>query len=124
MTGSQRRVPARRFDARYSARVACPHCAIEENLLASGWCRDCERAFGIWGRRYATDIVSTVLVGMAIVLVGGMGLPLLGLGWVASASSIFVSFGAMVGLYQFHDRRRRRQFLESRLPRAYLPSRT
>jgi hypothetical protein len=53
-----------------------------------------------------------------------LGLPLLGLGWVASASSIFVSFGAMVGLYQFHDRRRRRQFLQSRLPRAYLPSRT
>lgn len=104
--------------------MACPHCAIDEHLLASGWCRDCERAFGIWGRRYATDIVSTVLVGMAIVLVGGMGLPLLGLGWLASASSIFVSFGAMVGLYQFHDRRRRRQFLESRLPRAYLTSRT
>jgi hypothetical protein len=104
--------------------MACPHCAIDENLLASGWCRDCERAFGIWGRRYATDIVSTVLVGMAIVLVGGMGLPLLGFGWLISASSIFVSFGAMLGLYQFHDRRRRRQFLDERLPRAYLMSRT
>ncbi len=104
--------------------MACPHCEVQDNLLASGWCRNCERAFGIWGRRYATDIVSTVLVGMGIVLVGGMGLPLLGFSWVLSATSIFASFGAMLGLYQFHDRRRRQQFLESRLPRAYLPSRT
>ena len=29
--------------------MACPHCAVEVNLLASGWCRDCERAYGIWG---------------------------------------------------------------------------
>jgi hypothetical protein len=104
--------------------MACPHCAVEDNLLASGWCRSCERAFGIWGRRYATDIVSTVLVGMVIVLIGGMALPLLGFGYVISASSIFVSFGAMLGLYQLHDRRRRRQFLDARLPRAYLTSKT
>jgi hypothetical protein len=104
--------------------MACPHCAVEVNLLASGWCRDCERAYGIWGRRHAGDLISTVLVGMAIVLVGGMGLPLLGVPWLVSASSIFVSFGAMIGLYQFHDRRRRRQFLQARLPRAYLPDRT
>lgn len=104
--------------------MACPHCAVEDNLLASGWCRNCEREFGIWGRKYAGDIVSTVLVGMGIVLVGGMVLPLLGLSWLFSATSIFVSFGAMLGLYQFHDRRRRRQFLDARLPRAYLPSKT
>lgn len=100
--------------------MSCPRCAVEANLLVTGWCRDCERAFGIWGRKYAGDLVSTVLVGMAIVLVGGMGLPLLGCSWLASASSIFVSFGAMLGLYQVHDRRRRRQFLDARLPRAYL----
>src|SRR5262249_7729289 len=104
--------------------MACPHCAIDENLLASGWCRHCERAFGIWGRRYATDIISTVLAGMAIVLAGGMGLPLLGFSWLLSASSILVSFGTMLGLYQFHDLRRRRQFLPARLPRACLPSKT
>ena len=61
---------------------------------------------------------------LPVVLAGGMGLPLLGVGWLASASSIFVSFGAMVGLYRFHDQRRRRQFLEARLPRAYLTSKT
>jgi hypothetical protein len=104
--------------------MACPHCSADENLLASGWCRDCERAFGIWGRRYASDIIWTVLAGMGIVLVGGMGLPLLGFSWLLSATSIFVSFGAMVGLYRYYDRRRRRQFLHERLPRAYLPSRT
>ncbi|HEX4423724.1 MAG TPA: hypothetical protein VH165_37695 [Kofleriaceae bacterium] len=104
--------------------MACPHCAIEDNLLASGWCRNCERAFGIWGRRYATDIVSTVLAGMTIMLLGGMGLPLLGFSWVFSATSVFLSFGTMLGLYQFHDRRRRRQFLHARLPRAYLTSKT
>lgn len=104
--------------------MACVRCGTEEYVLASGWCRDCERAFGIWCRRYASDIISTVLVGMSIVLIGGMGLPLLGVGWLVSACSIFVSFGAMVGLYRFHDRRRRRQFLHSALPRAYLTSRT
>ena len=104
--------------------MSCPHCAIDNNLLASGWCRDCERAFGIWGRRYAGDMVSTVLAGMVIVLVGGMGLPLLGFSWLLSLSSIVVSFGAMLGLYQFHDRRRRRQFLDGRLPRAYLTTKT
>jgi len=104
--------------------VKCPHCATDQNLLASGWCRNCERSFGIWGRRHATDMVSTVLVGMAIVLVGGMGLPLLGFNWLISLSSIVASFGAMIGLYQFHDRRRRLQFLDTRLPRAYLPSKT
>ena len=71
----------------YSTPMACPRCAVEDNLLASGWCRDCERAFGIWGRRHATDMVSTVLVGMAIVLAGGMGLPLLGIPWLATAAS-------------------------------------
>lgn len=104
--------------------MGCPHCATDQNLLASGWCRDCERAFGIWGRRYASDMVSTVMVGMAIVLTGGMGLPLLGFNWLISLSSIIVSFGAMLGLYQFHDRRRRQQFLHARLPRAYLASKT
>ncbi len=104
--------------------MACPHCEVDDNLLASGWCRDCERAFGVWGRRHAGDIVSTVLVGMTIVLAGGMGLPLLGVPWILSACSIFVSFGAMLSLYQFHDRRRRQQFLDARLPRAYLPSKT
>ncbi|TMQ17805.1 MAG: hypothetical protein E6J91_09295 [Deltaproteobacteria bacterium] len=104
--------------------MVCPHCAAEDNLLASGWCRDCERAFGIWGRRYATDMVGIVIVGMAIVLVGGMGLPLLGLSWLASASSIFAAFATMVGLYRHFDRRRRRQFLQERVPRAYLPDRT
>jgi hypothetical protein len=104
--------------------MACPHCAAQDNLLASGWCRDCERAFGIWGRRYATDMVATVLVGMVIVLVGGMGLPLLGVHWLFSATSIFVSFGAMIGTYRHFDRRRRRQFLDARLPRAYLPDKS
>jgi hypothetical protein len=102
--------------------MACPHCAIDENLLASGWCRNCERAFGIWGRRHAADLVSTVLAGMVIVLIGSMGLPLLGFSTLLSGTSVLVAFGAMVGLYRFHDRRRRQQFLEARLPRAYLAS--
>ena len=49
---------------------------------------------------------------------------LLGFTWVLSATSILAAFGAMLALYEFHDRRRRRQFLEARLPRAYLPSKT
>lgn len=104
--------------------MACPHCAVPDNLLASGWCRDCERAYGIWGRRHAGDVVSIVLAGMVAGVAGGIGLPLLGLGWLISATSIFASLGAMLGVYQLHDRRRRRQFLAARLPRAYLPGKT
>jgi len=104
--------------------MACPHCGVSEHLLASGWCRDCERAFGVWGRRHASDIVSTVLVGMVTGVAGGIGLPLLGFGWLISAVSIFASLGAMFGVYQLQDRRRRRQFLAARLPRAYLAGKT
>lgn len=104
--------------------MACPRCAVSENLLASGWCRDCEVAFGIWGRRHASDLVSTVLAGMVAGIVGGIGLPLLGFPWLISAISVFLSLGVMFGVYSFHDRRRRRQFLATRLPRAYLPSKT
>jgi hypothetical protein len=108
----------------YSFAMACPRCAVPDHLLASGWCRECELAFGIWSRRHASDIVSTVLAGMVAGIIGGIGLPLLGFGWLISAISVFLSLGAMFGVYTFHDRRRRHQFLESRLPRAYLPSKT
>ena len=104
--------------------MACPRCGVPDNLLVSGWCRDCERAFSVWSRRHATDIVSTVLVGMVTGIIGGVGLPLLGLGWLISAVGILASLGAMFGVYQLHDGRRRRQFLASRLPRAYLPGKT
>ncbi|HEY0483686.1 MAG TPA: hypothetical protein VGD37_39480 [Kofleriaceae bacterium] len=104
--------------------MTCPHCGTPDHLLASGWCRDCERAFGVWGRRHAGDIASTVLVGMVVGIAGGIGMPLLGFGWLISAVSILASLGAMLGVYQLHDRRRRRQFLHARLPRAYLTSKT
>src|SRR5215510_7252835 len=78
--------------------MACPRCAVSEGLLASGWCRDCEVAFGIWGRRHAGDLVSTVLAGMVAGVVGGIGLPLLGLPWLISAISVFLSLGVMFGV--------------------------
>jgi hypothetical protein len=48
-------------------------------------------------------------------------LPLLGVGKLIGAVGAFAGFGTMYGLARVTRRRRRRQFLEAALPRAYLP---
>ncbi len=78
--------------------------------------------FDGWVRRYATDIVWQVLVGTAIVSGVAVGLPLLGVGTIVAAGGAFAGFGALFGLSRLTRRRRRRQFLQAPLPRAYLPA--
>ena len=90
-----------------------------------GWCGDCERAFDTWVRRYAADIIWSVMGGGVVVALLGMGLPLLGFGSIVAASAAFGGFGTIFGLHRAGQRRRRRQFLAgTALPRAYLPSKT
>ena len=86
------------------------------------WCKDCELLYDTWVRRYANDIVWQALIGMTIVSVVGVGLPILGVGKLVAAAGAFAGFGAIFGLSRITRRRRRRQFLQAPLPRAYLPA--
>lgn len=61
------------------------------------------------------------LAGTVVVSTIGLGLPLLGVGWLVAATGAFAGFGTIFGLARLNRRRRRRQFLQAPLPRAYLP---
>ena len=89
---------------------------------APTWCHPCEQLYDGWSRRYATDIVWQALVGMVIVSAVGVGLPILGVGTLVAAAGAVAGFGAIVGLSRITRRRRRHQFLQAPLPRAYLPA--
>jgi hypothetical protein len=86
------------------------------------WCPDCEHLYDGWSRKHASDIVWQALAGGVVVASIGMGLPLLGIGWLVAATGAFAGFGTLFGLARLTRRRRRRQFLQSTLPRAYLPA--
>ncbi|MGE3456279.1 MAG: hypothetical protein AB7O24_14305 [Kofleriaceae bacterium] len=81
----------------------------------------CERSYDTWVRRYASDLIAPVLVGMVIVAGVGLGLPVLGYSFLYATAGIFAGAGALVGLHRLNQRRRRQQFLTEPLPRAYLP---
>lgn len=86
------------------------------------WCKDCEQLYDGWVRRHANDIVWQALIGTVIVSTVGVGLPILGVGTLVAAAGAFAGFGAVYGLSRLTRRRRRQQFLQAPLPRAYLPS--
>ena len=102
--------------------MSCPRCAAETpDTGASAWCKDCELQFDGWVRRHATDIVWQALIGTVIVSTVGVGLPLLGVGKLIGAAGAFAGFGSVYGSARLTRRKRRRQFLATSLPRAYLP---
>lgn len=102
--------------------ASCPRCHAATGAGASTWCKDCELLYDGWVRRHATDIVWQALVGMVIVSAIGLGLPVLGVGTLVAAAGAFAGFGAIYALARLTRRRRRRQFLQAPLPRAYLPA--
>jgi hypothetical protein len=60
-----------------------------------------------------------------VVAFAGMGLPLLGVSWLAAAVGVFGGFGTFAGLHRLNTGRRRRQYLRAgEVPRAYLPGKT
>ena len=102
--------------------MSCVRCQAD---AANGrtWCGDCERAFDGWSRRFAGDIVWSVLAGMVVVVIVAMGVPLLGASAVWATPGIVGGAGAMFGVQRWNRRRRRTQFLlGAAVPRAYLPS--
>ncbi|MCX5748522.1 MAG: hypothetical protein NT062_39240 [Proteobacteria bacterium] len=99
----------------------CRRCNSDE-VTGSGWCGTCESAYDTWNRRHASDIIVSVLGGTVVVAFAGIGLPLLGLGWVIAATGALSAAATIVGISRVLRRRRRRQFLDTSLPKAYLPS--
>ncbi|HEY5925017.1 MAG TPA: hypothetical protein VIV11_25220 [Kofleriaceae bacterium] len=102
--------------------MSCPRCHGDTESAVSKWCKDCERLYDGWVRGHASDIVWQALVGTVIVSAVGLGLPVLGVGTLVAAAGAFAGFGAVLGLSRLTRRRRRRQFLQAPLPRAYLPA--
>jgi hypothetical protein len=102
--------------------MACPRCAGEIIAPTGTWCGDCEQLYDRWVRTHASDIVWQGLLGGLVIMAFGLGLPLLGVGKLIAAVGAFVGFGTMAGLSWVTRRRRRQQFLEAPLPRAYLPA--
>ncbi|HEY5945138.1 MAG TPA: hypothetical protein VIV40_06590 [Kofleriaceae bacterium] len=101
--------------------ASCARCHAAD-APASKWCKDCELLYDGWVRKHSTDIVWQSLIGMVIISGVGLGLPVLGVGTLVAAVGAFAGFGAIFGLSRMTRRRRRRQFLQAPLPRAYLPA--
>ena len=102
--------------------MACPRCGDPTPDTGRRWCASCELSYDAWSRRYASDVVWEALAGTVVVAFAGMGLPLLGVSWLAAATGVFAGFGAFIGLHRLNTRRRRRQYLRAgEMPRAYLP---
>jgi hypothetical protein len=101
--------------------AACARCNGELDTQRS-WCSDCEQGYDQWVRQHASDIIAPTLLATTIVAAFGMGLPLLGVGWLVASAGVFAGFGALYGTFRLLRRKRRKQFLETPLPRAYLPS--
>ena len=99
----------------------CARCHGEAEGPTAKWCTECERLYDGWSRKYASDIVWQALIGTVIVSGVGLGLPLLGVGKLIAAVGAFAGFGTVFGLSRLTRRRRRQQFLQAPLPRAYLP---
>jgi hypothetical protein len=101
--------------------MPCARCAAAVETTKK-WCKDCEQQYDRWVRRYASDIAWQALTGTVVITFIGMGLPLLGVGWLVAALGAFAGFGTILALSRLTRRKRRRQFLAAALPRAYLPA--
>ena len=108
---------------RYDWSVRCARCAAEHPGKAR-WCAACETQYDAWVRQHAADIIWQAFSGAGLAMLIGLGLPLLGVGWVIGVLGPIVGFGAFCTVRAWGTRRRRRQFLASALPRAYLPQKT
>jgi hypothetical protein len=105
--------------------MECLRCAAAmEQATPSRWCRECENQYDLWSRRHAADIVWQTGTGAIVAMLIGLGLPVLGVDMVIATAGVLAGFGTFLGLRTWGKRMRRRQFLASSLPRAYLAPRT
>jgi len=102
--------------------VTCPRCAATKDLGPTGWCRDCETAYDAWSRQHAADILWQTGSGAAIAMIVGLGGLVLGLSPIVAIAGVLAGASTFLGLRRWGLRRRRREYLETGVPRAYLPS--
>lgn len=98
--------------------MTCDRCQRE--VTRPGWCAACERAYDEWSRRHSADIIWQGFLGTTVIAFGGLLLPVLGLSPLIAVAGVFAGFGTILGANRATRRYRRRQFLHSPLPRAYL----
>src|SRR5690606_18612811 len=97
--------------------MACPRCGAD----TPSWCQDCERLYDRWVRGHATDILWQTGTGAGVAMLVGLGAPLLGLSPLLGIAGVLVGASTFLGLRVWGNARRRRQFLATSVPRAYLP---
>ena len=100
--------------------MSCVRCAAEK-VTHTGWCAECERLHDTWSRRYASDILWQAGIGACVAMAVGLGAPVIGLSPLLGIAGVLAGLGTFIGARVWGTRWRRRQFLETSLPRAYLP---
>ena len=98
--------------------MSCPRCGAN----TEGWCRDCETAYDGWSRQHAADILWQTGSGAAIAMIIGLGGLVVGLSPVVAIVGVLAGASTFLGLRRWGLRRRRRQYIATSVPRAYLPS--
>ena len=98
--------------------MSCPRCGAE----TKGWCRDCETAYDTWSRQHAADILWQTGSGAALAMIVGLGGLVLGFSPVVAIVGVLAGASTFLGLRRWGLRLRRRQYLATSVPRAYLPS--
>lgn len=101
--------------------MPCSRCAAEQ-VTPTGWCDDCEKQHDTWTRQHATDILWQAGSGAGVAMIVGLGAPLVGLSPLLGIIGVLVGAATFVSLRIWGARRRRRQFLATSIPRAYLPA--
>ena len=80
--------------------------------------------YDAWVRQHASDILWQTGIGAVVAIVIGLGLPLIGIEPIVGIAGVLVGASTFLGLRAWGKGRRRRQFLASSVPRAYLPRKT
>ncbi len=104
--------------------MTCERCGVKLDRATPVWCADCERIYDTWVRQYAADIIWQAGSGAGLAMLIALGLPLLGITPIIGVGGVLLGAGTFLSLRHWGKRRRRRQFLVSGLPRAYLPKGT
>lgn len=102
--------------------MTCRRCAATTQLAPSGWCRDCEGAYDGWSRQHAADILWQTGCGAGLAMIVGLGGLVLGFSPIVAIGGVLAGASTFLGLRRWGLRRRRAQYLETSVPRAYLPS--
>lgn len=101
--------------------MQCPRCGATTELATNGWCRACEGAYDTWSRQHAADILWQTGSGASVAMIIGLGGLVLGASPVFAIAGVLAGASTFIGLRLWGLRRRRRQYLATSVPRAYLP---